>query len=345
MPKSRYRVVQWATGSVGTTALRHFMDNPVFELTGVFVTNPDKVGRDAGDLADRPATGVIATDDVDTILALDADCVHFTPRVEDIDMMCRLLRSGKNVVSPLGPYYPIARYVEQHEALEAACRDGETSFHGCGIHPGFAGDLVPMIFTRLMDRIEHVHLYEVVDFLANPSHYIAFMGFGREPDDLLANPARSADAHLIFSQSMALVVEGLGKTIETVTSRFEVAVATRDIAYPGGVIRRGTVGGQHYEWSAWSDGKPLVTYHCFWVLGDALEPRWDVGETGYRVVFEGNPPLEIGFRGGLLPDGKRAYPGWTGILGATAIPAVCDAAPGVLSHIDLGIVRPRGLVR
>ncbi|MFC0202906.1 NAD(P)H-dependent amine dehydrogenase family protein [Novosphingobium soli] len=345
MSRKPYRVVQWATGSVGTTALRHFIDNPAYELAGVFVTSPDKVGRDAGDLAERPATGIIATNDPEAIIALDADCVHFAPQVEDIDVMCRILRSGKNIVSPLGPYYPTPRYAGQIERLEAACQEGGVSFHGSGIHPGFAGDLVPLTFTRLMDRIERIHLYEVVDFLDNPSHYIEFMGFGRDPADLLANPARSADAHLIFSQSMAMVVEGLGKAIEDVTASFEVATATHDIVYPGGMIRSGTVGGQHYEWSAWVDGKPLVTYHCFWTLGRDMEPRWDCGETGYRVVIEGELPLEMSFRGGLLADGRRSYPGWTGLLGVTAIGDVCDAGPGVLSHMDLGIVRPRGLVR
>jgi len=27
------------------------------------------------------------------------------------------------------------------------------------------------------------------------------------------------------------------------------------------------------------------------------------------------------------------------------VPAVCDARPGVVTHLDLGIVQPRGLVR
>jgi hypothetical protein len=50
MPGKTYRVIQWATGTVGSVALRHFIENPVFELAGVLVTNPDKVGSDAGDL-------------------------------------------------------------------------------------------------------------------------------------------------------------------------------------------------------------------------------------------------------------------------------------------------------
>src|ERR1700755_474609 len=69
MSQETYRVIQWATGTVGKVALRHCIETPAFELAGVLVTNPEKVGKDAGALVDLPATGVLATDDVEKIIA------------------------------------------------------------------------------------------------------------------------------------------------------------------------------------------------------------------------------------------------------------------------------------
>src|SRR6476646_7831025 len=108
MSEKTYRVIQWATGTVGKVALKHFIENPVIDLVGVYVTNPEKVGKDAGDLVGLPKTGVLATNDVDQIMAMDADCVLFassmlTPPLDDV---CKLLASGKNVVSPAGPFLP-----------------------------------------------------------------------------------------------------------------------------------------------------------------------------------------------------------------------------------------------
>ena len=60
MTQGKYRVIQWATGTVGKVALKHFIENPVIELVGVYVTNPAKVGKDAGELVGLPPTGVIA---------------------------------------------------------------------------------------------------------------------------------------------------------------------------------------------------------------------------------------------------------------------------------------------
>ena len=70
-----YRVIQWATGAMGKSCLRAVIDHPAMELAGLFVYGDDKLGRDAGDIARRAPTGVIATRDVDEILALDADVV------------------------------------------------------------------------------------------------------------------------------------------------------------------------------------------------------------------------------------------------------------------------------
>jgi hypothetical protein len=151
MSQKKHRVIQWATGVVGKASLRHFIENPLIELVGVYVTNPDKVGKDAGDIAGLAKTGVLATNDVEKIIALDADGVHFAPIVTDVDMICRLLRSSKNVVSPAGPFLPSKWFQTEFDKVDAACREGGTSYHGCGVHPGFSGDILPLTLTRLMN--------------------------------------------------------------------------------------------------------------------------------------------------------------------------------------------------
>ena len=51
-----YRVVQWSTGNVGRHSLAGIHAHPEIELVGVFVSNPGKVGHDAGELAGLVAT-------------------------------------------------------------------------------------------------------------------------------------------------------------------------------------------------------------------------------------------------------------------------------------------------
>jgi hypothetical protein len=72
------RVVQWATGNIGSRSLRHIIQHPELTLAGVYVTSTAKAGRDAGELCGLPPTGVTATRDIGEILALGADCVLYT---------------------------------------------------------------------------------------------------------------------------------------------------------------------------------------------------------------------------------------------------------------------------
>jgi hypothetical protein len=349
MAEKTYRVIQWATGTVGSAALKYFIENPVIDLVGVLVTNPEKVGKDAGDLVGLPKTGVLATDSAEAILAMDADCVLFAPSMmtPPIDMVCQLLASGKNVVSPGGPFLHNKWIPEEAARVEAACKAGGTSFHGCGIHPGFSGDILPITLLRLMSRVDCVEVTEIIDKVRNPMIYTEIMGFGMDPAELLANPKRSPETYKFFYSSMAMIAEALGKEIEEVTVKFEVSTALKDIKHAYGEVKKGTVGGQHYEWTAWCEGAPLVVYHFYWQLGEDLDPLWEQGEAMYRVRIHGDPPLECQLMGQKDADGRHPFLGlpWTGLVGCTVVPQVCDAAPGVVTHFDLGLVKPKGLVR
>ena len=349
MAEKTYRVIQWATGTVGSAALKYFIENPVIDLVGVLVTNPEKVGKDAGDLVGLPKTGVLATDSAEAILAMDADCVLFAPSMmtPPIDMVCQLLASGKNVVSPAGPFLHNKWIPEEAARVEAACKAGGTSFHGCGIHPGFSGDILPITLLRLMSRVDCVEVTEIIDKVRNPMIYTEIMGFGMDPAELLANPKRSPETYKFFYSSMAMIAEALGKEIDEVTVKFEVSTALKDIKHEYGEVKKGTVGGQHYEWTAWCEGAPLVVYHFYWQLGEDLDPLWEQGEAMYRVRIHGDPPLECQLMGQKDADGRHPFLGlpWTGLVGCTVVPQVCDAAPGVVTHFDLGVVKPKGLVR
>ena len=349
MSDKTYRVIQWATGTVGSAALKYFIENPVIDLVGVYVTNPEKIGKDAGDLVGLPKTGVLATGSADEILAMDADCVLFAPSMmtPPIDMVCQLLASGKNVVSPAGPFLPNKWIPEDAARVEAACKAGGTSFHCCGIHPGFSGDVLPITLLRLMNRVDCVEVTEIIDKVRNPMIYTEIMGFGMDPVELLANPKRSPETYKFFYSSMAMIAEALGKEIEEVTVKFEVSTALKDIKHAYGEVKQGTVGGQHYEWTAWCEGAPLVVYHFYWQLGEDLDPLWEQGEAMYRVRIHGDPPLECQLMGQKDTDGRHPFLGlpWTGLVGCTVVPDVCDAPPGVVTHFDLGVVKPKGLVR
>lgn len=350
MSEKTYRVIQWMTGDVGQVGIRHFADNPVFDLVGVLVHSKEKVGKDAGEIAGISATGVVATDDIESIVAMDADCVFYTPIIMDVDTVCRLLRSGKNIVTTSGFFHPTETFREGGEQIRAACRDGGTSFHAGGIHPGYAGDILPLTLARVVSKIEKIKVLEVVNVLADaPLDHIDWLGFGKEKDKFLAEPTILGLGTAFFAQSMYMVADGLGVKIDNVTSELEAAVATEDITHELGVIPQGTVAAQRHKWTAWVDGAGLIVFEALYTTTtpDKLDPPWEFGKTLYRIEIEGDPPTSLTLEGMEGPDGTMAHPGydWTAMGAINAIPDVCDAAPGWHTHLDLGLIAPRGLVR
>ena len=292
-----YRVIQWATGSVGRIAIRHFIDNPGYELAGVYVTTEAKAGADAGTLAGVAPTGVTATTSVEDILAIEADCVNYAPLYADVSELCAILRSGKSIVTPTGWIYPRAKADQGAVAAVAqACREGGASLFGAGIHPGFSGDLLPLTVARLCTRIDQIVVQEVANLAPHPSHAMTFdgLGFGRDPDD-----ARRAPSPLvrtmedIFRESMALLADGLGIDVDTYTTEFDVAVAKRDLVVRSGKIPAGTVAGMRHEWIAWSGGHKVIVFRSFWKMDDDLDPDWGYGAIKYTVLIEGEPSTRI----------------------------------------------------
>ena len=164
------RVIQWGSGNVGRHAIRTVAAHPGMELVGMMVTDPGKVGRDIGDIAGIPGVGVTATDDLDEILALDAEVVLHMPLPSlvygddpgaDMDNFCRLLASGKHVVTTVGYMYPQVYGDDVMRRLTTACAEGGSTFHGTGANPGWFGDLLPLLMSGLSLRIDRIEVREL----------------------------------------------------------------------------------------------------------------------------------------------------------------------------------------
>src|SRR5580700_9798222 len=206
----RYRVVQWATGNVGARALRRTIEHPDLELVGVYVHSADKVGRDAGDLAGIAPIGIAATNSVEDILALRADCVLYMPHVFDVSQLCRILASGANVVSTrMELHNPRMLDRNDRERIEEACRSGGSSVHATGSSPGFITEAMPIVLASIQRRLDNLSINEFADCSSrnSPEMLFGMMGFGRRPGP--ANQAQLDHARVCFAPSLQLVAAAL----------------------------------------------------------------------------------------------------------------------------------------
>ena len=347
-----HRVIQWATGGVGKAAIEGILDHPELELAGAWVHSPEKDGQDLGELVGREAVGVTASTDVDALLGLDADCVLYAPIMAEPDVVVRILRSGKNVVTPLGWFYPAGLDTTE---VEAACADGGVTLHGTGIHPGGITERFPLMVSALSARITSVRAEEFSDIRTYDAPDVVrhVMLFGAGPEEAMQSIMASV-LGAGFQQSVRMVADVLGFPIDDeLRTTHEVAVATAPIDSPIGTIEPGLVAAQRFRWEGMIDGEPVVTAAVNWLMGEEdLDPGWQFGPEGERfeVSVEGDPPVHVTFHG-LHPDSvAEGLARNRGIVATAmhcvnAIPAVCAADPGLKTYLDLPLVAGRAKPR
>ena len=345
-----YRVIQWATGGVGKAAIQGVLRHPELELVGCWVHSADKDGRDVGELIGVDPIGVAASTDVDALLATDADCVMYSPLLPDDQVVMKILRSGKNVVTPVGWVYP-DRDNPSVRAIEEAALAGWVTLHGSGIHPGGITERFPLMISSLSSAITHVRAEEFSDIRTYNAPLVVreVMGFGLTPEQAMSGPI-AALLEAGFKQSVRMVADQLGFRAEPrIRSTQEVAVAvsgTDELVVP---MEAGTVAARRFRWQAIVDDEPVVTAAVNWLMCEVeLDPPWTLGPDGERFEVEvtGDPDVSLTFKG-LQPEsvaeGLKRNPGVVATANhcVSAIPYVCEAGPGIKTYLDLPLIAGR----
>ena len=337
------RVVQWATGNIGTRSLREIIEHPDLTLAGVYVTSAAKAGRDAGELCSLPPTGVTATSDAGEILALGADCVLYMPAACDLDQVCALLAAGTNIVTTRGEFHhPGSMQPADRERVERACAERGASIHSTGSSPGFISEAIPLVLASIQRRLDTLTINEYADLSSRDSPDMLFnlMGFGHPVHEF--PPERFSFGAYSFGPSMRLVAEAVGLPVDSVTATGEVAVTPEKLTIAAGTLDAGTVAGQRTIVTGTHAGRPLVTFTATWYCTEALDPVWTVpGWDGWQVRVDGDAPLDVDIRF-IIPAGRMGEmtPGYTSNRAVNAVPYVCAAPPGIRTTVDLPQIIP-----
>ena len=347
-----FRVVLWGTGNVGRPAIRALAAHRVIDLVGVVVSSPDKIGRDAGELAGIDPIGVVASADSAVAFADDVDAVVYTVNadfrpMETLAEVEALLRAGKNVVStsfyPL--LHPTSAPVELQQYLGAACEAGNSSIFVSGIDPGWALDILPLLLSGVSADIREIRAQEIFNYQLydQPDAVRDLIGFGRplseEPPMLL-----DYSLQMVWAPMIRILADGLGVTLDDVRTHVERRPLQRTIDVPGmGIFEQGTQGAFRFEVQGIVDGKPLLVMEHVTRIDDECATDWPLPESGqgvHRVVITGRPNLTVSIHG--TETGENGAAGGGNATAANrivnALPAVCAAPPGLVHPLSLPVI-------
>lgn len=351
------RVVAWSTGNVGRHAIAGIDARPELELVGVWVSDPAKVGKDAGELAGLGRSlGILATNDADALIALQPDCIVHTAMADNrlteaMADLARFLSAGINVVSsgPVFLQYPEGTVpASMTDPIRTAAASGDASLFVNGVDPGFANDWMPLVLTSICERIDEVRCFEVLDYSTYDNATVLFevMGFGKAMNDvsMLLMPG-------VLSLAWGSVVRQLAAALDVELDEVRESVmrlpAPETFEIASGTIEAGTVAALRFEVLGMRGGRPVCVLEHVTRLRPDLGPDWPqpTGQGGYRVVISGEPNYTLDLQM-LGTDGDHNTAGLkaTAMRLVNSVEAVVAAPAGLLTALDLPLITGRGLV-
>ena len=340
-----YRVVQWAAGRIGQSAMRATIRHPQLELVGLHVHAVSKEGRDAGALCGLDPIGVLATRSIEAVIALKPDCVLYMQEGYDVDDMCRLLQSGINIVTTRSEFFYAKSMDPQiRQRIENACQQGHSSLFATGSSPGFITEVLPLALTYMSRRLDCLTIDEFADIPAStsPEMITNVMGFGKPMPKEFSQQMLEHVA-VGFAQSLGALADGLGLAVDKFATTGEFGLANRAVTLPGGaVIEKGMVAAQRITVAGVRNGKALLKFRANWYCSRDIDKSWELNENGWRVLLEGDTPMDVRIS---YPRTSEPFAdqmsGLTAHAAVNAVPYVCDAAPGIRTNVDLPNIVPR----
>ncbi len=357
--RSPKRVVVWGTGFVGKMVIPEVVRHPKFELIGVGVSNPDKVGLDVGEICGIGSVGLKASDDIDELVGLGPDAlVHYGPTAahatDNLRDIGTFLRGGIDVCSTaMTPWVWPSMTLNPPswvEPISEACASGDASCFTTGIDPGFANDLFPMTLMGLCGEVRSVRALEILDYVNYEGDYEDEMGIGRPPE---FTPLLEHTDILVMSwgATVPMMAHAVGIELDEITTTWEKWVTDSSISTAKGVINPGEVAAIRFTINGIYQGEERICLEHVNRVGVDAAPEWPRGTQNdvYRVEIDGSPSItqETAFRftDGSGRDAAAAGCLATGLRALNAVPAVNDLSAGWVTALDLPLIPGYGTIR
>ncbi len=323
---TRLRVIQYGLGPIGAAIARHVVARAGVELVGAVDIDPQKVGRDVGEVLglDRPLGFPVYGRLTEALQQTTADvAVHATSSYMDQfkPQIIELLEAGLNVVSTAEELsFPWLAHARDAEEIDAVARRCERTVLGTGVNPGFLMDTLPIALTAICQSVEHIAVERVVNASTRRGPFQRKIGAGLTSEVFRKQMASGRMGHVGLRESMDAIAETLGRRLTRYEMHIEPILAERPIRTPHVHVAPGQVRGLRQVGRGFTDEGELVSLTFTAAL--AVEDERDT------ITITGRPNLELVLRG---TNGDLA----TVAIVVNAIPRVVAAPAGLVTMRDL----------
>lgn len=332
------RVVIWGFGAMGSGMARMLLKKKGVEICGVIDGWDKLIGRDMyevlgeerGDRSEvriqKNAEDVISRDNCDIVLlATDSFTAKAWPKIK----FC--LEAGVDVISTAEELsYAWAQEPELAAEIDRLARQKGVSVLGTGVNPGFVLDLLILALSGSCEDIVSIKASRINDLSPFGRAVMEEQGVGFSPERFREkNEAGELAGHVGFPESIGLIAEGLGISIDRLVQTKDPIISHVERKAPHAHVMPGDVAGIRQQVHAFDqDGRE-------WIHLDhpqQVMPELEGIETGDFIELD-TGSYKMNLR--IQPE----TPGGIGTIAmvVNAIPHVLKAEPGLLSLLDLPI--------
>jgi hypothetical protein len=314
-------------GPIGAAVARQIAARKGFRIVAAVDVDPHKVGRDLGDVIElgRKLRVKVTSDIGKTIKAAKPDvavmCTSSSlkvvlPQFEEV-----LRRRVPIVTTTEEAAYPAPRNRRLAKQLDAAARKAKVAVLGTGVNPGFTMDALPIALSAVCERVDRIEVRRVQDARVRRLPFQQKIGAGLTREQFAVEVGRGTVRHVGFTESIQMIGDAMGWTLDRITDDVAPKIAERDVASPLLAVDSGYVCGIIQDGVGYVKGEPRITLR--------LEAYLGAPESYESVLIEGSPRIYSKVEGGIHGDIATAS------ITVNSIPAVLTATPGLRTMRDM----------
>lgn len=248
----KMNVISYGLGPIGIKIMQSCLQSDHIRLIGAVDIDPQKIGRDVGELAESTAVGINVVQNLDEIetarlegrkLALHAtgsNLPQVWPQIK------QLLDQGYSVISTCEQLaYPWHRYSDLSKEIDLYARDKRQFVIGTGVNPGYIMDSMTLFSTSVTQSLSKIKVYRKVDVSKRRIPLQKKVGIGMSPEEFHQLAQNDRIGHVGLEESLRLVAYGLNLTLTEVINKIEPTISQEDTVLAIGPLRKNEVNGLH----------------------------------------------------------------------------------------------------
>ncbi len=319
--------MHFGLGPVGTAVAKQVAARRGLMSVGAIDIDPAKVGRDLGEIAGMPrrvgvkvspdaAQAIKSTKPDVVIVCTNSSLKQIMPQVEAILGARRPIVSTSEELS-----YPGHTHVRYARKIDALAKKAKVAVLAGGVNPGFVMDALPIMLTSVCERVDRITIQRVQDARSRRLPFQQKIGAGLTTEQFEKQVNDGAVRHVGFTESIAMIGDAMGWTLDRITDNIEPKIAGAPISSEFLAVDPGYVCGMIQDGVGYRKGEPVIRLHMEAYLG--------APESFDSIQIEGTPPLSLRILGGIHGDVATAS------MVVNSIPKVLSAAPGLHTMLDL----------